>query len=85
VFLAHSSTAAHSPERALPKTFTKAALFCPAPAPARSNTRLSEQYLSLARDLDVMEAKAPEDVYKMHLVDGRAPAGELGWAEARGL
>ncbi|GAB4816037.1 hypothetical protein N2152v2_003083 [Parachlorella kessleri] len=40
-----------------------------------SNTRLSEQYLSLARDLDVMEAKTPEDVYKMHLVDGRAPAG----------
>mgnify|MGYP001142518476 CR=1 FL=1 len=43
-----------------------------------SNTRLSEQYLSLARDLDVMEAKTPEDVYKMHLVDGRAPAGGCG-------
>ncbi|EFN53700.1 hypothetical protein CHLNCDRAFT_25435, partial [Chlorella variabilis] len=38
-----------------------------------SNTKLSEQYLSLARDLDVMEAKTPEDVYKMHLVEGRAP------------
>jgi hypothetical protein len=44
----------------------------------RSNTRLSEQYLGLARDLDVMEAKAPEDVYKMHLVEGRAPSGGCG-------
>jgi hypothetical protein len=34
-----------------------------------SNSRLSERFLSLARDLDVMEAKLPEDVYKMHLVD----------------
>ncbi len=41
-----------------------------------SNTKLSEQYLSLARDLDVMEAKTAEDVYKMHLVEGRAPTGE---------
>ncbi|KAL4435475.1 hypothetical protein ABPG77_006237 [Micractinium sp. CCAP 211/92] len=40
-----------------------------------SNTKLSDQYLSLARDLDIMEAKTPEDVYKMHLVEGRAPAG----------
>ena len=39
------------------------------------NTRLSEHYLQLARDLDVMEAKAPEEVYKMHLVEGRAPDG----------
>jgi 26S proteasome regulatory subunit N1 len=36
---------------------------------AISNTRLSEHYLALARDLDVMEAKVPEDVYKMHLVN----------------
>ena len=34
-----------------------------------SNEKLSERYLALARDLDVMEAKLPEDVYKMHLVD----------------
>ena len=43
-----------------------------------SNTRLSERYLALARDLDVLEPKIPEDVYKMHLVDthrgGLAPA-----------
>lgn len=35
------------------------------------NVRLSERYLALARDLDVMEAKVPEDVYKSHLIDGR--------------
>ena len=39
------------------------------------NTRLSERYLALARDLDVMEPKTPEDVYKMQLVEGRTPAG----------
>ena len=38
-----------------------------------SNSKLSEHFLALARDLDVMEAKQPEDVYKTHLVDGRAP------------
>ncbi|KAL2629531.1 hypothetical protein R1flu_014217 [Riccia fluitans] len=40
-----------------------------------SNSRLSEGYLTLARDLDVMEPKVPEDIYKAHLVDGRASAG----------
>ena len=33
-----------------------------------SNSKLSEHFLALARDLDVMEAKMPEDVYKTHLV-----------------
>ncbi|CAI5978757.1 unnamed protein product [Closterium sp. NIES-64] len=36
------------------------------------NTRLCEGYLTLARDLDVMEPKLPEDIYKAHLIDGRA-------------
>lgn len=36
-----------------------------------SNSKLSEYYLMLARDLDVMEPKTPQDVYKNHLV--RAP------------
>ncbi|VDN96316.1 unnamed protein product [Rodentolepis nana] len=31
------------------------------------NTRLSEHFLSLARELDIMEPKLPEDVYKQHL------------------
>lgn len=39
-----------------------------------SNSKLSEHFLSLARDLDVMEPKTPEDVYKTHLTD-RAPSG----------
>ena len=39
------------------------------------NAQLSEHFLALARDLDVVEAKTPEDVYKSHLVDGRAPVG----------
>lgn len=33
---------------------------------------MSERYLALARDLDVMEAKTPEDVYKTHLIESRA-------------
>ena len=32
-----------------------------------SNSKLSEQFLALARDLDVLEPKVPEDVYKTHL------------------
>ncbi|CAN8230161.1 unnamed protein product [Cochlearia groenlandica] len=40
-----------------------------------NNTKLSEGYLTLARDIEVMEAKTPEDVYKAHLLDGRASSG----------
>jgi hypothetical protein len=32
-----------------------------------SNSKLSEHFLALARDLDVLEPKVPEDVYKTHL------------------
>ncbi|KAK4749802.1 hypothetical protein SAY87_027251 [Trapa incisa] len=39
-----------------------------------NNTKLSEGYLSLARDIEVMEPKSPEDIYKAHLLDGRASA-----------
>eukprot|EP00898_Chlorokybus_atmophyticus_P005084 jgi/Chlat1/5577/Chrsp369S05360 len=38
------------------------------------NNRLSEGYLTLARDLDVMEPKTPEDIYKTHLIDSRSAA-----------
>ncbi len=31
------------------------------------NTRLSEQFLGLARDLEVLEAKTPEEIYKSNL------------------
>lgn len=47
------------------------------------NAKLSEHYLALARDLDVMEAKTPEDIYKTHLVEGRAPAGAAAVDSAR--
>lgn len=33
------------------------------------NVQLPQQYLDLARDLDVMEPKLPDDVYKSHLVE----------------
>ncbi|EER07356.1 26S proteasome regulatory subunit RPN1, putative [Perkinsus marinus ATCC 50983] len=40
-----------------------------------SNESLSTTYHNLAKDLDVVEAKAPEDVYKTHLEErGRNPA-----------
>ncbi|XP_057953609.1 26S proteasome non-ATPase regulatory subunit 2 homolog A-like [Malania oleifera] len=39
------------------------------------NSKLSEGYLTLARDIEVMEPKSPEDIYKAHLLDGRASAG----------
>ncbi|KAH7860218.1 hypothetical protein Vadar_010834 [Vaccinium darrowii] len=40
-----------------------------------NNTKLSEGYLTLARDIEVMEPKSPEDIYKAHSLDGRASAG----------
>lgn len=36
-----------------------------------SSSQLSEHFAALARDLDVLEPKMPEEVYKSHLVDGR--------------
>ncbi|KAH0721485.1 hypothetical protein KY290_006786 [Solanum tuberosum] len=37
-----------------------------------NNVKLSEGYLALARDIEVMEPKIPDDIYKRHLLDGRA-------------
>ncbi|GIL54030.1 hypothetical protein Vafri_9585 [Volvox africanus] len=48
-----------------------------------SNSKLSEHFLALGRDLDVMEAKTPDDVYKTHLTEGRAPAGAAAVDSAR--
>lgn len=39
-----------------------------------SNSRLSERFLALARDLDLMAPRLPEEVYKSHLVETRGPA-----------
>lgn len=33
------------------------------------NSKLSEHYLILAKDLDVLEPKTPEDIYKSHLAE----------------
>ena len=33
------------------------------------NAKLSEQFLKLAQDLDVTDAKTPEDIYKSHLAE----------------
>ena len=45
-------------------------------------TFLTEHYLELARDLDVIEPKAPEDVYKSHLEKRPAGAGNVDSARA---
>jgi 26S proteasome regulatory subunit N1 len=33
-----------------------------------NNSKLSEAYLTLARDIEVMEPKSPEDIYKVHFL-----------------
>ncbi|KAL8031536.1 hypothetical protein ABFX02_13G032500 [Erythranthe guttata] len=40
-----------------------------------NNNKLNEGYLTLARDIEVMEPKSPEDIYKAHLLDGRGSGG----------
>lgn len=34
-----------------------------------NNTKLSEGYLTLARDIEVMEPKSPEDIYKVNYLE----------------
>lgn len=41
-----------------------------------SNLKLSEYYKRLARELDVLEPKHPEDIFKSHLEDKKAIANE---------
>lgn len=36
-----------------------------------NHTNLSESFLTLAKDLDIVEAKTPEDIYKSNLSDSR--------------
>ncbi|PIN03785.1 26S proteasome regulatory complex, subunit RPN1/PSMD2 [Handroanthus impetiginosus] len=40
-----------------------------------NSNKLNEGYLTLARDIEVMEPKSPEDIYKAHLIDGRGSGG----------
>ena len=46
-----------------------------------SNQKLSEHFKSLARDLDVMEPKRPEAIYKSHLEDRRFDDGGVNSAK----
>ncbi|OAJ39350.1 U6 snRNA-associated Sm-like protein LSm5, variant 1 [Batrachochytrium dendrobatidis JEL423] len=48
-----------------------------------NNTRLSEQFITLARDLDVLEPKVPEDIYKSHLENTRPGASSANVDSAK--
>ncbi|CAG9809881.1 unnamed protein product [Chironomus riparius] len=48
-----------------------------------SNSLLNAHFLNLARELDIMEPKTPEDVYKSHLDNSRAHFGSSGVDSAR--
>jgi hypothetical protein len=58
-----------------------------------NNTHLSEHFISLARELDVLEPKTPEDIYKSHLENiskltihyGKFPYVERLWMLILGL
>ncbi len=52
------------------------------------NEKLSEEFLKVAQDLDVMDPKTPEDIYKSHLAETggfsrRRDAGGVGVDSAR--
>ncbi|KAL6067324.1 26S proteasome non-ATPase regulatory subunit 2 [Balamuthia mandrillaris] len=40
-----------------------------------NNSRLNDQFLTLARDLEVLEPKTPEDIFKTHLSETRSTLG----------
>lgn len=48
-----------------------------------SNSHLNNHFLNLARELDIMEPKTPEDVYKSHLENSRTPFGSSQIDSAR--
>ncbi|RWS26321.1 26S proteasome non-ATPase regulatory subunit 2-like protein, partial [Leptotrombidium deliense] len=47
-----------------------------------SNTHLNNHFLALGRELDILEAKKPEDIYKSHLESTRYGAQNLDSARA---
>lgn len=52
------------------------------------NEKLSEEFLKVAQDLDVMDPKTPEDIYKSHLAETggfsrRRDVGGVGVDSAR--
>ncbi|KAI9137134.1 armadillo-type protein [Paraphysoderma sedebokerense] len=42
-----------------------------------SNAKLSEHYISLARELEIIEPKTPEDIYKSHLENTRSTTAQV--------
>ena len=48
-----------------------------------SNSPLNNNFLNLARELDIMEAKTPDDVYKSHLDNVRPVFGGSNVDSAR--
>jgi len=46
-----------------------------------SNEKLSEHFKSLARDLDVVEPKHPDSIFKSHLDNNRFAGGEIDSAK----
>lgn len=46
-----------------------------------SNTKLSEHFKSLARDLDVVEPKHPDSIFKSHLDERRVAGAEIDSAK----
>ncbi|XP_052227644.1 26S proteasome non-ATPase regulatory subunit 2-like [Dreissena polymorpha] len=48
-----------------------------------SNTHLNNNFLALARELDIMEPKVPEDIYKSHLEPTRGSIGPSSVDSAR--
>ncbi|CAH1786305.1 unnamed protein product [Owenia fusiformis] len=49
----------------------------------QSNTHLNNNFLALARELDIMEPKIPEDIYKSHLEPNRPSIGPVNVDSAR--
>jgi len=47
------------------------------------NTQLNTHFLNLARELDIMEPKVPEDIYKSHLEPSRPTVGQGNIDSAR--
>lgn len=42
-----------------------------------NNTKLSEGYLTLAREIEVMEPKSPEDIYKVWILKHTVQAADF--------
>ncbi len=47
-----------------------------------SNRKRTEHFKHLAKDLDVLEPKVPEDIYKTHLIDSRAASATTSGADS---